>query len=439
MQIKESIWQVLHATFFLALMSISYSSKCQKIDEQEFEFEYIRTPKNPLPEAYRYYFSKVIQDYEIEVNTQRQLDEKDFDEAMKAYEQKYRLAQMRRDSIDLAYEAESLEAHEKYERELKAYRDKPNFDKFVENKILQDSERPVLQLPNRPYVRFPIKPQKNSEYYQKIFSAEVLETTYLKLDGYSKSQSNSVKLEVTMYGYEYLDPVLRSATKNVFNTSTGTTAPVTYYWYEVSYRHPMNLKVSLPNGKVVEDRTFEELTRYKVFKTSKKKGSVPHIDQVGLKLSFQDRVVEENMLFIKSYINDEYGYSREKRSTIIYRVDSRKEDYAAMQKAYEYAVNGYSNLIYDQEKSKSNLLEAVSIWQREVAQCDPNDRRARVNSKVGISLHFNLFEALLWLEEYDQAEEHLSKIIGIRPSKKEEEKVSTSRVFLKQQKARLYN
>lgn len=409
----------------------------QKIDNQLLEFDYLRYPLNPLPESIKNYTSQVVLEYEQGILELQKLNKGDYQSALKEYEINYAIAHKKSDSLMVIYKIEKEKAIAKYDSAMVEYRKKPAVDRFVENKVLKDSERPYLIHPDYPYVRFPYRPYESNEEYQKIFNKEVLSDTYLKLDGYNKSPANAVKIVVTCYGFDFLDPVLRSETNNVYNTETKQTSPVTKYWYEISYRHPMNLKVTAPDGKILMDRTFEELTNYTVFKTSINNGRAPVMDIKGLKLSFQDKIVEDNMAYIRDFLNDYFGYTTVKNTATIYRIDSKKYNYDTYQKAYEEAVSGYSALSTDYSKALTKINAAIAIWEDELKSYDPVDSKGRISSDIAIATNFNIYEAYLWSGKFDKAEEHLSKIIGLKPSKKEEELVKQYREFLKSQRTRM--
>lgn len=427
--------------FILALSVLCVANIfAQKIDIQTLEFDYIRNPLNPLPESIKNYSSQVILDYEQGILELQKLNKEGFQEAFKKYERELPIAQRKYDSLMEIYSKAKEKAIAKYDSEIVEYRKKPNIDRFFENKILKDSERPHLDvdmyMKYYPQVRFPYKPYEQKEDYQKIFNKDVLAESYLKLDGYTKSNVNAVKIIVTLFGFEFLDPVLRNESANVYNSNTKQTTTVIKYWYEISYRHPMKLKIIAPDGKVIKDYTFEELANYTVYKSNINNNYAPPLDIKALKISFQDKIVEDNMKYIQNYLNENFGYSHLKHTANIYRIDSKKYNYETYQNAYEDVVSGYNAIAYDYNKAITKIKSAISIWETELKNYDPLDNKARINSDIAIATNFNLYEAYLWIVNFDEAEEHLSKIIGLNPSKKEETQVKQDREFLKSQRIR---
>ncbi|MBU0489406.1 MAG: hypothetical protein KKA07_01545 [Bacteroidetes bacterium] len=422
---------------FSLFLLACYTMSAQKIDEQIIEFDYVRLPLQLLPEGISGYSSQVILEYEEGILELQKLQTGDFQAALKDYEEKLVIAQSKYDSLMAIYKVEKEKAIARYDSAMVAYRKRPGVERFFENKILRDSERPYLILPSYPSVRFPYRPYESKEEYQKIFNKEMLADTYLKIDGIKKASTNAVKIVVTLLGYDFLDPVLRNESSNVYNSNTKQTTTVFRYWYEIAYRHPMNLKLLAPDGSTILDITFEDMTNYTVFKTQVNNGHAPGIDKHALKISFQDKVVEDNLIYIQNYLNDNYGYTWLKHSATIYRIDSKKYNYDTYQNAYEEIVSGFNALASDYNKAAEKIKAAIAIWEEELKTYDPADSKGRISSDIAIATNFNLYEAYLWTNDFDKAEKHLSKIIGLKPSKKEEALVKQYREFLKMQRQRM--
>ena len=420
----------------LLLLVFPFVTSAQKIDDQPVEFDIIRYPILGLPQNIKAYTSEVIMDYEGGVLEMQKMRTEDYATALKKYEELYPVAQRKFDSLMVIYNRDKEIALAKYDSSMVEYRKKPQVERFVENRILRENDHPRLMMPQYPYVQFPVKPYPTREEYPKLFNKQMLAETYLKLDGYPRSNTNAVKFVVTMLGYDFLDPVLRNESSNVYNTDTKQTTTVIKYWYEISYRHPMNLKMISPDGKVMLDITFEDLTNYTIFKTPIANNTAPRIDRKALKMSFEDQIVEQNMLYIREYINDYYGYTPMKHPAIIYRIDSKKFNYDTYQLAYEEIVSGFNALSTDRKKAEEKINAAIAIWEEEMKTYDPADTKGRLTSDIAIATRFNLYEAYLWLNKFDQAEEQLSKVIGLRPSKKQENLVKQYREFLKMQRQR---
>lgn len=142
------------------------------------------------------------------------------------------------------------------------------------------------------------------------------------------------------------------------------------------------------------------------------------------------------MKYINDYINDNYGFPKIKRSTIIYRVETKKLNYDDYQEAFELAISGYNMLIDDNATARENINKAIQIWEKALTESNPADKKSRVNADISIITMFNLAEALIWTDDYTKADMYLNKIIGLKPSRKEMKSIEKYRDFIKEQKER---
>lgn len=406
----------------LLLLFIPFvSGYAQKIDDQETEFEFVQLPVSPLDASIRNYNSTVILQYEADIQARLDQLQADYDREMAEYPQRLQDAQERYDQIMAQYEAD-----------LKAYEEKSTTTKIVEKTILEQNNKPVK--PGAFYP--PSRPTLRQERHQKIFNGEMLANSYLKLEGFNKANEDAVTITATLYGFEALEPELKSVESSVYDTKTKATRKIVKYWYEVSYKHPINLNIALPTGEVIFDETFSQFAEYSLYSTPLTEGRAPNFDRDAIFRKLEDESVENNMKFINEFINSQYGFPRMTRKTTVYRIEPKKLNYDDYQQAFETISLGYNLLISEPDGATEKINAAIQIWEAALAESNPDDKKARVNADITIVTLFNLVEACVWTHDFNQAEQYLNKITALKPSKKERAIVDTYQDFIKDNKAR---
>lgn len=407
--------------FLILFLSVVLTGFSQKIDKQNVTFEYIQMPKQPLDKSIQNYYSQVTLAYEAEIIDEQQKVQEKYDMEMAEYPQKVKEAEERHKEVVAKYEADMV-----------AWKEKSIGSKLIEKNILNENNKPVS--PGTFYA--PSKPYMTTVKHQKIFNKEMLANTYLNLDGYNKKEENALQIKVTLYGFENLEPELKSIEKSSYNSKTKQTTKVMTYWYEISYKHPINLTIKTEKGETIINETFEQFNNYSIAKTNVSEGSYPNFNKDAFIEGLQNKIVEENMKYIKEFINNNYGFVKMKRNTTVYRVEGKQLNYDDFQQAFELVTAGYNILISDNRSAKEKIGSAIQIWEKALLESDPEDKKARINSDITIITLLNLAEAYSWTHDYAKADECLNRIISLKPSKKEKNIINDYRILLKEQKER---
>ena len=116
-----------------------------------------------------------------------------------------------------------------------------------------------------------------------------------------------------------------------------------------------------------------------------------------------DNALEE----AKSKLKSDLFYELVKTEIEINWFKKKDVDYSALEQAALLAVSGYEmlNENYNSEKGKAKLGEAVEIWAKEIQEIDTEDKKARINKKVGMSIYADMARALMYMEKFDEAAE----------------------------------
>jgi tetratricopeptide (TPR) repeat protein len=96
---------------------------------------------------------------------------------------------------------------------------------------------------------------------------------------------------------------------------------------------------------------------------------------------------------------------------------NKNHDYSELEEAAQIAVKGYEmfNESYNSVGAKEKLSEAITIWSKEIQNLDEDDKKARINTKVGKSIYTNMAHALMFAERFDEAAEAIQAAQALGP------------------------
>ena len=243
----------------LALISGIQKSFAQNVKNEPLEYNYIKLPLTPLPSTIKNYQSTIFAPFEVENDKKKAA----YEAEVAAEEAKYQKEMQE-------YPAKLKAAEDVYALEMAEWEKKSLAEKVVEKQLLNENNKPVKRLPSTPYKRSIPQPQLKSSYDYPALCA-----TYIILGGYNNSFENSVKIDVTLNGFDYTHPKQVSEVKQMTSVKNGVSSSYseTYYHIEFSYRHTMSVRVTLPDGKELFFVTPQELNTYKIYKSGETKTS----------------------------------------------------------------------------------------------------------------------------------------------------------------------
>ena len=306
-----------------------------------------------------------------------------YDSATTAVQKKY--------EMDVAgYETSVKKAEAKYEQEMAEYNKKSFGQKLVEKTVLNENNKPVKQLPPIPYLQIIAKPILLTSY-----DAKVLAATYIHLEGYEQDPNNAVLVTVTLYGYDYSQPRMLSQQKDMvkYNSGSGSssTYKATYYHTEYSYRHPMAIRVTAPNGKELFYVTPNETNIYKTYKSPESDNYNQSNAELLVKGS-EEKILQENLAIVNSLLNNRFGYAYVKRTAPLSYIKKGGDEYADVTNAFNEASSGLLLLQQDSAAAKTRLTKALDLWNHALTESDPSNKKARIDKDVTIAICFNMLE-----------------------------------------------
>lgn len=376
----------------------------QNIKSDEVEYRYIKLPLTPLASSIQNYQSSIFAAYEADNKRNQEEYTAEMDKAEAEYQ-----AEM------AGYPAKVKAAEDKYTSEMEEWNKKSLAEKVIDKQILNENNKPVKQIPSQPYKRSVSLPVLKTSY-----DYPALASTYLILDGYQNNPENAVRIDVTLYGFDYTKPRQLTEQKSVASVVNGksTTRQVTYYHIEFTYRHTMSVRVTPPDGKELFFLTPQELNNYQTYKSSNSDKSIA-INEEQLIKTHEEKILQENLHFINDLVNDKIGFKRELRKTSLSYVKSKDETYTDLLIAFNDASAGLRTLNDDSDVAKTKLQNAVKTWESAIQEADLDNKKARINKNVTIAIYFNLLEAYFVLRDYESAEKIFSALNTLPISKSE--------------------
>ena len=365
------------SVFCIAFFAMN-NAEAQNTKSEKVEYTYIQLPLNPLPSSIKNYQSSIFAAYEAE----NQKKTAEYEAQMAAAEAEFQKEQA-------AYPAKVKAAEDKYAAEMAEWEKKSLAEKVVEKQLLNENNKPVKVIPSAPYKRGVAQPKLKTSYDYPVLAA-----TNLKLDGYTNAPEGAVKIEVTLYGFEYTPPRQLTEQKSMVSSANGTTttSQVTYYHVEFTYRHTMSVKVTSPEGVEMFVLSPSELNNYKTYKSPDSKTSVSFSEEQLVK-THEEKILQENLKLINDLVNDRIGFKRAVRSTELGFVKSKDETYADLTNAFNEASTGLKMLLDDKASATGKMEKSIQLWETALAESDVANKKARIDKDVTIMVCFNLLES----------------------------------------------
>lgn len=362
------------------------TSFAQKVITEKVEVKETRLPLAPLPDVEHYQFT-VSTPYAVNNDDIIESAKRRHEEALANHPAKVEEAkrQYEQDLANYDYDVEM--ARENFKIETDAF----NKMSTVERLALSD-QKPKLNLPRKPYYsepREPVYTEPNTST-TLVFDPIALADINLRLDGFTKGEEQALVGTVKIYDFQSQEPVQKSIEKSYYNTNTKKTEKKTVYSYETNVKRPTHLHLEA-NGQELYNGIFETTEDYKVLKTDTR----PNLFTV------EKESVEEVLVEINDYINSNYGYSEMIREMELSYVKNKDGEYDDVEDGYSYSKAGLEKFSYKDLDENSDLIQGISMFEAALSEADFNDKKARIDEKVGQALLFNL--ANIYLATYDIA------------------------------------
>lgn len=252
-------------------------------------------------------------------------------------------------------------------------------------------------------------------------------TRFLKLPAYDITEISPSAIQAEFVSGPYsFGPESLSETKTLCVPSGGKlkdAIEVTTYFYAVPVVQPASYLVARQGGQVIYAERlgngapgtvqygFDQCANWIADRLKKEWDKEKNVF-----LENSARSLEEEQYAYASALADQNLFLRYVADEIeVFYAKDKDYDYSELEVAFEKATAAYE--LIDKEGYGNNpralLEEALLIWEKELADCDTENNKARINKQIAKGLHENAANAYLYLYRLDEALSHARKAAGL--------------------------
>lgn len=412
--------------FSLLTLLVFYTiTMAQKPEDNAIKFDYIQLPLTPFSSNIDSYSQEFVIQNEQELLQLKADSEADFEKKVAEFEQTKAQAmaeyEYKRDHFDEFVE----DAKKEHEIQLEAYNKTLETMGMLEKLAYKENNPPPkFVMPKRPtsppYFTDPVYyPPHELEILGK---KELMESTYLRISGYDIAEDAPIIVKATLYPFEAKDPVSETQQQRYYDSGSKTYKYKTVTITTIEGKYPISLEVI---DKTTNQVLLNEMIGGDFISYQNQNNSYIETD-----------LLDNNLQAVQAILNDLYGYPVMTRYTTLYTIKPKKYEYPEYQTAFENAMSFYNTLKYEDQDLSASMEEAIGIWNTALTEYDPNDSKARIDEDVAKATYYNLVEASLWLNDFDQANMYLTKLFAFNLKNKEKEQVEVYKDFINMQKER---
>lgn len=240
------------------------------------------------------------------------------------------------------------------------------------------------------------------------------------IPGYEKSGDGSGVIAEVSLGWYAVPNYPELITTSKKEKRGDKEVDVEYYSYRIQFRYPMRLRI-LQGDQVIEDTYIRNSNDYDYATTqvfASKDALYKYWQEGGnkFKSDVRNNHLEANRNAIKAHVVDQYGYVKSHMREEINFVKEKKgaDEYPKMTSALEIMQTAISKKaegdVYPSEAYVSDINKAMALWKEELAESDPENRKARVNKKVTEGLLKNLVVACYFSYQFSEADQYLTRL-----------------------------
>ena len=350
----------------LTVLSLLFCSQmfAQNIDDNFVTFNYTQLPLINIEENYRSYGFEVMTDVEDANSDSTQM------------------YQMR---LDMAVAS--------YQKEMETWLSKMSLLQQQEN---TSGLSQAANYPEKPSLELVLKPVNHTP--SPSSSAESI-----SISGFNKGAGGLLIKYI-------LQPL-----KNVrFQYSKKGSGATTKYAYTCKYMLQVNVVVEHPDKGVVYDETmgtqqtkslgkFKSTYDFQKWFMNNRDGFYADIEESGRQAAIQSSA---------SVLESTFGYVNKSRKAEIYSVKKYKDyDYTDVVMAYDKTSEGLllvGNSV-DRSDAQDVLDEAREMWHAILEESNLQNKKERINAKISAMIWCNLAEIAVWMAEFNEADNQVSK------------------------------
>ncbi|MBL4862492.1 MAG: hypothetical protein JKY09_05680 [Crocinitomicaceae bacterium] len=353
----------------------------QNINDHKVSFSYVQLPLIKIDDKFDKYEVRVEHDYLKANEDSTALFQMRKDAAVSTYEQRVKIYQSSRDSLDRSY----LKRLATWEKNT--------------NAGIKNADGSPLAKPNPPmYPEPPLYPNIKAPVMHSEYADDKVKGT-VKLTGFEQGLGGSM---ITLN----IQPIQNI---RIIQTKKGT-GSATKYEYKCQYTLPIGVKLETPTQGALLSTTL--FTGVKYYKMKTQKSQYDHQlymmdNEAQFYVELENYARREAIKAVNTYINNQFGYLKKNRTAEIYSVKKFKNyDYSDITAAFTKTTFALQAVNKDRDRSSAmdKLDEALEAIKEILEESTPSDNKARINSKITAMLQCNQAELLIWKAEFDEAD-----------------------------------
>lgn len=361
----------------------------QIVNDNKVSFGYIQLPKIKVDDAFTNYDVKVAHGY----LTSNQ-------DSLAAFELNKRVSIEVFESMMATYHQQNDSIQSIHLRNMAAWQAKVNAG-------LTQADGSALPQPIRPIGAIaPVYPRFKQPLLHADYSDDAV-INAINIEGFTKG----------MGGFVVTADIQAIQNIRISYKKSGTGA-ATKYTYTANYKLPVLLTVESPTqGKIVYLRILEGMKSHKIgdYKTTYDFELYKIQNHAKIHRDIERAARVKAVKGISSYLNDQIGYLKRRRTAEVYSVKKFKDyDYSDVTNAYSLSVQAL-NLFADdryREGAMEQLDIAIAAWKEVLMESNSYDKKARINNKITAMIQCNLAELYAWKGEYAQADLNINLAIN---------------------------
>lgn len=261
-----------------------------------------------------------------------------------------------------------------------------------------------------------------------------VKTQYLSLPSYdvSKTDPSSIQIEFAMDDANFGTEKMKDTKSKCVPKGGGIKdiMEVTAYHYEIPYTMPESYIVAKSTkGQVIYAAKASESEASSIrfgYDEKMKQSSCENWQANVLKKNYESngasfKISEhkkyQDRIFNASYADaiNNASLSYVSQEFEVFSAKGKGFDYSELDAAFDKAMEAYESIDQNgyNEKAFAALKEAIVVWEKELATMDTDDKKARINTKIGKGLHENCARAYFHIMDFDNSKKHATAFINL--------------------------
>ncbi|MCT4613821.1 MAG: hypothetical protein N4A49_02975 [Marinifilaceae bacterium] len=321
------------------------------------------------------------------------------------------------------YEADLIKADEEYNQKINDQKEKSKSVKLagIEIASFGGSEDPIRK-------KYVSKPKKKFVINENEYS------NYTGISGFQRSKKAPFTLKI-----ELEDIVIGEVEDFKLKDKEGK--PTGKYKRQVKIKQPIIYSIIDSSKKVLFTERWKDSNKQMTISSEEIPAKEWHDFKAKSWQNYYESSLKNTLLLtansIKEQISYKFGYCKISKDTKIYYGKNKKMNYQDLSLAKIKATRAFQDIMSDYESAKELMNEAIEIWEKELKESKPKDKKARIGRSVTQAIILNLIQANIMTENYKEARNYCDKF-DLLPYHKNRYKnhLEDLRSFMKDQKKR---